>query len=391
MTDIIGVGNAVVGEKLKQLLMAVQRLKASESNLHRRTSDLARGNSAVAGLQARVSDLERELASKRRAVEALSLQLDIDNAPSRSAGGGVGGGAGGSGNFQVSDLARGKNKSIALCMERPHPIWPMSLYLLPAHVSLHLRSGHLGEFASVPFNACDSQTCGLHASHSQRLRRLRCCRDTLNPKSNPKPQTLLAQIEMLQRDLQALTEVKISLEEENALLRRQGIEAEEGNNVLRGQLASARMETGAKDGQSKQQASAYDETLIKSLTELREEAEANARGLGEALARSREENTNLRELLEDARRGNARANGGQQQDSVGDANSAGGGGGSSELLQLIQLRAGADKRAEDAEAVLKQEQHNVWKLKNEIKLLEARLGGGAGDGRGSSSGTLQVG
>ena len=199
---------------------------------------------------------------------------------------------------------------------------------------------------------------------------------------------------MLQRDLQALTEVKISLEEENALLRRQGIEAEEGNNVLRGQLASARMETGTKDGPSKQQQqpSAYDETLVKSLTELREAAEANARGLSEALARSREENTNLRELLEDARRGNARASGVQQQDSVGDANSTGGGGGgASELLQLIQLRAGADKRAEEAEAVLKQEQHNVWKLKSEIKLLEARLGGGAGDGRGSSSGALQVG
>jgi len=202
---------------------------------------------------------------------------------------------------------------------------------------------------------------------------------------------------MLQRDLQALTEVKISLEEENALLRRQGIEAEEGNNVLRGQLASARMETGTKDGQSKQQQqqqqpSAYDETLVKSLTELREAAEANARGLSEALARSREENTNLRELLEDARRGNARASGVQQQDSVGDSNSTGGGGGgASELLQLIQLRAGADKRAEEAEAVLKQEQHNVWKLKSEIKLLEARLGGGAGDGRGSSSGALQVG
>ena len=105
MTDILGVGNAVVGEKLKQLLIAVQRLKASESNLHRRTSDLAQGNAAVAGLQARVSDLERELASKRRAVETLSLQLDMDNTPSMSAGGGVGGGAGGSGNFQVRNPA----------------------------------------------------------------------------------------------------------------------------------------------------------------------------------------------------------------------------------------------------------------------------------------------
>ena len=45
----------------------------------------------------------------------------------------------------------------------------------------------------------------------------------------------------------------------------------------------------------------------------------------------------------------------------------------SDLLQLIQLRAAAEKRAEEAEASLKLEQHNVWKLKQEIKMMESRL------------------
>lgn len=106
MSDILGVGNAVVGDKLKQLMMAIQRIKASESSLHRRTADLARGNSAVAGLQARISDLERELALKRKAVENLALQLDMENTPSRSAGGGGGGGGGTSGSFQASSSHR---------------------------------------------------------------------------------------------------------------------------------------------------------------------------------------------------------------------------------------------------------------------------------------------
>jgi hypothetical protein len=44
-----------------------------------------------------------------------------------------------------------------------------------------------------------------------------------------------------------------------------------------------------------------------------------------------------------------------------------------DLLQLIQLRAAAEKRAEEAEASLKLEQHNVWKLKQELKMLEFRL------------------
>ncbi len=44
-----------------------------------------------------------------------------------------------------------------------------------------------------------------------------------------------------------------------------------------------------------------------------------------------------------------------------------------DLLQLIQLRSAAEKRAEEAEANLKQEQQSVWKLKQEVKMLEMRL------------------
>jgi hypothetical protein len=44
-----------------------------------------------------------------------------------------------------------------------------------------------------------------------------------------------------------------------------------------------------------------------------------------------------------------------------------------DLLKLIQLRAAAEKRAEEAEASLKLEQHSVWKLKQEVKMLESRM------------------
>ncbi len=79
LSDIVGVGNAVVGEKLRQLLTVIQQLKVSESNLHRRTADLVQGNTAVAQLQERVATLERELVAKRKAVETLSMQLDMES------------------------------------------------------------------------------------------------------------------------------------------------------------------------------------------------------------------------------------------------------------------------------------------------------------------------
>lgn len=150
------------------------------------------------------------------------------------------------------------------------------------------------------------------------------------------------------------------------MLRRQGGEMEESNNALRSQLAAARREQ-ADVHQHAVPHMPNDETLVKTLTELREASEQSARQLSDELQRQKEENTGLRELLEVARRRNRP--GSVEQGPPGN-----------DLLQLIQLRAAADKRAEEAEAVLKMEQHSVWKLKSELKLLEARLGQ---DGRGS--------
>lgn len=103
VNEILGVGNAVVGDKLRHLMGALQRLKASETSLHRRSNDLSQGNQAVAGLQARVHELERELGVKRKAVETLSLQLDMENTPSKAAAGTGGmGDIGGVGMHQVA-------------------------------------------------------------------------------------------------------------------------------------------------------------------------------------------------------------------------------------------------------------------------------------------------
>ena len=75
MSDIVGVGNAVVGEKLRQLLNIIQQVKSNEASLQRRTADLMQGNAIVAQLQERVEALERDLSSKRKAVESLSMQV----------------------------------------------------------------------------------------------------------------------------------------------------------------------------------------------------------------------------------------------------------------------------------------------------------------------------
>jgi hypothetical protein len=75
LSDIVGVGNAVVGEKLRQLLNIIQQVKSNEASLQRRTADLMQGNAIVAQLQERVEALERDLSSKRKAVESLSMQV----------------------------------------------------------------------------------------------------------------------------------------------------------------------------------------------------------------------------------------------------------------------------------------------------------------------------
>ena len=95
MADIAGVGNAVVGDKIKQLMGVVQQLKAAERHHYRRAGDLAQGNGAIVGLQQKIDALEGELAAKRKAVEVLSMQLDMEvsNTPLRAGGAGSGGGA----------------------------------------------------------------------------------------------------------------------------------------------------------------------------------------------------------------------------------------------------------------------------------------------------------
>ena len=75
MSDIVSVGNAVVGEKFRQLLNVVQQVKSNESSLQRRAADLMQGNSVVAQLQERIDSLERDVHQKRKAVESLSMQV----------------------------------------------------------------------------------------------------------------------------------------------------------------------------------------------------------------------------------------------------------------------------------------------------------------------------
>jgi len=78
LSDIVSVGNAVVGEKFRQLLNVIQQVKSNESSLQRRAADLMQGNGVVARLQERVDLLERDVHSKRKAVESLSMQLDME-------------------------------------------------------------------------------------------------------------------------------------------------------------------------------------------------------------------------------------------------------------------------------------------------------------------------
>ena len=82
MSDIVSVGNAVVGEKFRQLLNVIQQVKSNESSLQRRAVDLIQGNSVVAQLQERIDSLERDVHQKRKAVESLSMQVFLSSHPS---------------------------------------------------------------------------------------------------------------------------------------------------------------------------------------------------------------------------------------------------------------------------------------------------------------------
>eukprot|EP00286_Rhodomonas_abbreviata_P012586 CAMPEP_0181320426 /NCGR_PEP_ID=MMETSP1101-20121128/18119_1 /TAXON_ID=46948 /ORGANISM="Rhodomonas abbreviata, Strain Caron Lab Isolate" /LENGTH=902 /DNA_ID=CAMNT_0023428133 /DNA_START=268 /DNA_END=2974 /DNA_ORIENTATION=+ len=279
LSDIISVGNAVVGEKLRQLLTVIQHLKGSETTLQRKTADLSGGNSAVAQLQERVALLERELHAKRKAVESLSMQLDIER-----------------------DSARDSRRS--------------------------------------------------------------------SPRASAASSRDNNQIDILQREVQMLSETKMKMDEDKLATARKVTELEESNNTK--QLVNARreMELSAADRRSLQaleQDQRKDAEIIRTLSSLREGAERKAQSLSEDLHNQSLEMTKLRDQAEAERR-RSRMMEGQMGSGPGIGLNSG-----SDLLQLIQLRAAAEKRAEEAEAGLKQEQHNVWKLRQEFKMMEARM------------------
>ena len=109
-----------------------------------------------------------------------------------------------------------------------------------------------------------------------------------------------------------------------------------------------------------------DAETIKTLSGLREDAERKAQALQDEVSK-------LKRELQDTRARSQMA-GGAPPDLGGTYGNA----------QLIQLRAVAEKRAEEAEGSLKLEQHSVWKLKQELKMLESRLSE-AGTRRSESS------
>ena len=269
LSDIVAVGNAVLGEKLRQLLNVIQQVRANESSLQRRTADLMQGNGAVAQLQDRIDSLERELHGKRKAVETLSMQLDVERDSSM-------------------DISRRSSKASPLVKES--------------------------------------------TSHG------------------------------IRQELTALSDAKSRLEEENAILKRKLMEMEDSNNALRKQLVDARREMPTTPGNDQRK-----DDIIKNLSAMRDNAENKARALQDDLRIQGSEITTLKKELQDAR---ARV---PTPGSPGEVTGAHGQAQANDLLQLIHLRATAEKRADEAEANLKLEQQNILKLKQEVKMLESRL------------------
>jgi len=92
-----------------------------------------------------------------------------------------------------------------------------------------------------------------------------------------------------------------------------------------------------------------DAEMMKTLSILRENAERKAQALQDDLRNQGTEVLKLKQELQEARARHYPDVGG----AYGNQKQAG------DLLQLIQLRAAAEKRAEEAEASVKLEQHNV--------------------------------
>jgi hypothetical protein len=112
-----------------------------------------------------------------------------------------------------------------------------------------------------------------------------------------------------------------------------------------------------------------DAETIKALSGLREDAERKAQALQDELRNQGAEVLKLKRELQETRARSQMAGGASPPDLGGTYGNAQG----TDLLQLIQLRAVAEKRAEEAENCLKLEQQSVWKLKQELKMLESRL------------------
>mmetsp|Transcript_24146 Transcript_24146/g.57565 ORF Transcript_24146/g.57565 Transcript_24146/m.57565 type:complete len:881 (+) Transcript_24146:43-2685(+) len=291
LSDVVSVGNAVVGERLRHLLGVIQDLKNSEAALQSRTADLVQGNPVVAQLQERIQGLEMDVMSKRKTMESLSMQLDIERESQRA---------------------------------------------VPA--------------ARTSSNKSHDQT------------------------------------EMLGRELQMVSDAKGKLEEDNMALKRKVIEVEDSNNQLRKQLVDSRRETeassrGSIQGPDQERRDAETAQHIQTLKSYREAAETKAQMLGEELRMQKGENTRQKEQLDSLK---------DQLDTVSPSAARVGsygeqGNNRSDLLQLIQLRASAEKRAEEAETALKMEQQTVWKLREQMKMMETRLSDQATRGSGTAT------
>jgi len=109
-----------------------------------------------------------------------------------------------------------------------------------------------------------------------------------------------------------------------------------------------------------------DAEMIKTLSGLRENAERKAHAMQEELRNQSSEVLKLKKELQEARARGPSTYSADVGGTYGQAQA-------SDLLQLIQLRAAAEKRAEEAETSLKLEQHTTWKLKQEIRIMESRL------------------
>ena len=192
--------------------------------------------------------------------------------------------------------------------------------------------------------------------------------------------------EALTKELQTLSNVKNKLEEDIVVFKRKVMDLEDSNNALRKQLVEMRRfyffhtllfcllvnlfaDVGCFYRESVPASPAHDprkDAELKTLSGLRDNAERKVQALQDDL---RNQSSEIMKLKKEVQEANARAQIASSQENSG----AYGNSHANDLLKLMQLRAAAEKRAEEAEASLKHEQHSVWKLKQEVKMLESRM------------------